>query len=588
MPKNTLFIIVLCTIFTLPCFVYSQSKQASFQKRWEIINSDTVTKAKKLLYLDSYIEKAHSEKNTLEEYRALKKKSFLLPFNQSVMLLHKMSPLVQNLKNDSLSGDFLNRSTTLYYKNRLFKEALDYAIQAEKFNEKINNQYNLNAARVDIGNIYYHTQRYEKAKEYFILAKNYYKLSDDYSHIQGYISSLYSLGKCYWKLEDLTALQKVINENEAMLPKLKPQNKIVETAYLNYIKAGNAFLNKDYGIAQSYFESALPEILKNEDITNEHIIYLYLGKIKWEQNKKTQAIEYFSKINNLFQESKFLNYELREAYNYLRSYYKETKQAELQLQATESLITLNQQFEKEQQYLTDILHYQLETKQLQEEKTTLQKQLNQNKQPYSIWLIVLASTWVLVGAFLFWRKRSKKETEISLPNVEKNEMNESIQEQQLVEEHLIDVRIETMYGDKSSQTEASQKKQRKKMLSATEQRLLEQFDIFEAQKRFKTPITLEELALQLGTNRTTLSNFLNTHKGGYSNYFSKLRVSEVIHDLKENQALRKKTLQELSVSYGFPNAKAFSSQFKSNVGISPLDYIKELDTLDTQNLGLEL
>lgn len=194
---------------------------------------------------------------------------------------------------------------------------------------------------------------------------------------------------------------------------------------------------------------------------------------------------------------------------------------------------------------------------------------------------------VAVGAFVFWRKRSKIEAEVSLQNVEKNETNESIEEQPLVEEHLIDVRIETVYGDKSSQTEASQKEQRKKILSATEQRLLEQFDIFEAQKRFKTPITLEELALQLGTNRTTLSNFLNTHKGGYSNYFSKLRVSEVIHDLKENQALRKKTLQELSVSYGFPNTKAFSSQFKSNVGISPLDFIKELDTLDTQNLGLE-
>lgn len=565
--------------------MYAQSKQTLYQKKWEIINTDSITKDKKLLYLDSYIEKARADRNSLEEYRALSKKASILPFDQAVMLLHKIIPLVQNLKNDSLTGDFLNSSTILYYKNRYFKEALDYAIQAEKFNEKINNQYNLNAARVDIGNIYYHTQRYQKAKEYFILAKNYYKNFNDYSHIQGYVSSLYSLSKCYWKLEELNALQNNIKENELIISKLNPQDQIIETAYLNYIKAGNAFLRKDYKTAQTLFENALTEIQKNEDITNEHVIYLYLGKIKWELNQKQQAIAYFSKIDSLFQENKFLNYELREAYNYLRTYYKETKQIELQLRTTESLIVLNEQFEKEQQHLTDALHYQLETKQLQAEKTVLQKQLNQNKQPYNIWLIVLIGTLVVVGAFVFWRKRSKIEAEVSLQNVEKNETNESIEEQQLVEEHLIDVRIETVYGGKSSQTEASQKEQRKKILSATEQRLLEQFDIFEAQKRFKTPITLEELALQLGTNRTTLSNFLNTHKGGYSNYFSKLRVSAVVNDLKSNKELRNKTLQELAFCYGFPNAKAFSSQFKTDVGVSPLDFIKQLDL---QKIELEI
>lgn len=571
--------------------MYAQLKQASYQKRWEIINADTITKEKKLLYLDSYIEKAHSEKNSLEEYRALKKKSHLLPFNQAVMLLHKMTPLMQNLKNDSITGDFLNRSTTLYYKNRLFKEALDYAIQAEKFNEKVNNQYNLNAARFDIGNIYYHTQRYEKAKEYFTKAREYYKSSDNYNHLRGYISSLYSLSKCYWKLEELNALQNNIKESEQLLHKLKPQDSNVEKAYLNYIKGGNVFLNKDYNTAETYFESALHEIIKNEDVTNEHVIYLYLGKIKWEQNQKQEAIVYFSKINSLFQESKFLNYELREAYNYLRTYYKETNQTKLQLQSTESLIALNQQFEKEQQYLTDALHYQLDTQQLESEKIALQKQLTEGTQPYSIWLKVLGGTaLLLIGVFFLWKKKRKtaiKETTIPLPNVKENETNKSIKEQQLVEEHLIDVRTETVYSDERLKAAANQKEKPNKMLSVTEQRLLAQLNVFETEKKFKQTITLEELALQLGTNRTTLSNFLNTHKGGYNNYFSKLRVTEVIHDLKENKELRKKTLQELCLCYGFPNAKAFSSQFKLDVGVSPLDFIRELDELDTQNLELE-
>lgn len=563
--------------------MYAQSKQTLYQKKWEIINTDSITKDKKLLYLDSYIEKARADRNSLEEYRALSKKASILPFDQAVMLLHKIIPLVQNLKNDSLTGDFLNSSTILYYKNRYFKEALDYAIQAEKFNEKINNQYNLNAARVDIGNIYYHTQRYQKAKEYFILAKNYYKNFNDYSHIQGYVSSLYSLSKCYWKLEELNALQNNIKENELIISKLNPQDQIIETAYLNYIKAGNAFLRKDYKTAQTLFENALTEIQKNEDITNEHVIYLYLGKIKWELNQKQQAIAYFSKIDSLFQENKFLNYELREAYNYLRTYYKETKQIELQLRTTESLITLNQQFEKEQRYLTDALHYQLDTKHLQAEKNNLEKEISSTKKPYRVAITAVGGVLILSFSFLWVIRKRRRKISFVLSNDDLETIDDFREDEKEDKQNtLLELTNDSLCGGNQEVEPATNK------LSVTEERLFDALTVFEAQKRFKIPVTLEELALQLGTNRTTLSNFLNTHKGGYSSYFSKLRVSEVINDLKENHDLRKKTLQELSVCYGFPNAKAFSSQFKSEVGISPLDFIKELDTLDTQNLGLEL
>lgn len=577
LPKKILFVIVLCTIFTLPSIIYAQSKFGTYDKLWLLIDSDTVAKEKKLFYLDSYIEKAHSEKNSYEEYRALEKKTYLLPFNQAVILLHKMNPLVQSLKNDSLQGRFYNRSTTLYYKNRHFKEALDYAIQAEKFNEKTNNHYNLNAARITIGNIYFHTQHYEKAKQYFLLAKNYYKTSHNYNHVQGYVSSLYSLGKCYWILNEPVALKNVINESEKMLPGLKPQDRIMEAAYINYIKGGGAFLQKDYTVAEGYFESALNEIQKNEDITNIHMIYLYLGKIRWEQNQKEKAITYFTKIDELFKDKKFLNYELREAYDYLRMYYKDSGQTELQLQATESLIALNQQFEKEQQYLTDVLHYQLETNQLQAEKIALQKQLkNNNKIPVVLWLVVFGSASIVAGAFFVRKLQNKKVPADFNPN-SKFSKNDTVVNVGVTEEDLTDKADLQNDTDKNKYTISDQKEQDNSItLTLTEKRLMREFKLFEAKKEFKKTITLEQLAAQFGTNRTTLSNFLNTHKGGYNNYLSKLRVAAVVADLKTSKSLRKKTLQEISFIYGFPNAKAFSSQFKTEMNNSPLDYIKQL------------
>src|SRR5690554_5896209 len=216
-----------------------------------------------------------------------------------------MDPLVVSLKNDSLKGDFFNRSVVLYYKNRMFREALDFAIQSEAFNEKNNYPYNLNAVRITIGNIYYHTRNYQKAVDYFILAKDYYKTSSNYNHQRSYIVALYSLGKTYWQLEDTVALTATLEESERLLSRLKPVHKTLETAYLDYIKGGQAFLQKDYPAAQHYFETALPVIKQNGDFTNEYVIYLYLGKIAWMQNQKQQAIVYFTKPDQLFQEKSF-------------------------------------------------------------------------------------------------------------------------------------------------------------------------------------------------------------------------------------------------------------------------------------------
>ena len=56
---------------------------------------------------------------------------------------------------------------------------------------------------------------------------------------------------------------------------------------------------------------------------------------------------------------------MREAYDYLITYYNATNQPQLQINATNSLMALNQQFEKEQQSITSILHQDLESKKLE-------------------------------------------------------------------------------------------------------------------------------------------------------------------------------------------------------------------------------
>lgn len=564
-------------IFLLPFCLFGQTTADSYKNLWEVIQNDAVSNEKKVQYLDIYYQKARTENNQLEQYRALEKKSFMVPFADATALLHQMHPLVQKMDNDSIKGRFLNRSTVFYYDNRDFKNALYYAIESEAFNEEIQNLYNLNSVRIDIGNIYHHTRHYSKAINYFTQVKKYYQTKKDYNYFRGYISSLYSLSKTYWQLKDINKLNATIQESEQAIKLLKPKDKQLETAYLEYVKGGMAFLQKDYATAQSFFNKALPAIQQNGDFTNEHVIYLYLGKILWQQEQKPEAIAYFIKIDGLFKEKEFLNYELREAYDYLIAYYNETNQPQLQLNATNSLMALNQQFEKEQQSITSILHQDLESK-----KITSQWQKLVSK--YNLWISILGGVLVLIAGYLFWKKSKNnkiqviKKTEVA--DKDEVEIEKSLETVAIIEN--AEPSIEAIENESvvENETELSETKQQGKstpVLSATDQRLLDGLNNFEQEKGFLEPVNLDDLAKQLNTTRSTLSPFLNEYKSGFSTYINSLRIQQAVTDLKTDKELRKKTIKELAVIYGDLHPKTFASLFKVITGETPVLFIENLD-----------
>ena len=581
-------------IFLLPFCSFGQATADSYKNLWEVIKNDTVSIEKKVHYLDTYYQKARTENNQLEQYRALEKKTFMVPFADAALLLHQMHPLVQKMDNDSIKGDFLNRSTVFYYKQRDFKNALYYAIESEAFNEEINNLYNLNSVRIDIGNIYHHTRHYNKAVKYFTQAKDYFQTKKEYNHQRSYIVTLYCLSKTSWQLEDIAQLAAAIKESEQSVLQLKPQHRQLETAYLEYVKGGLAFLQKDYSTSQSFFNKALPAIQQNGDFTNEHVIYLYLGKILWQQNQKAEAMAYFTKIDMLFHEKKFLNYELREAYDYLIAYYNETNQPQLQLNATNSLMALNQQFEKEQQSITSILHQDLENK-----KITSQWQKLVSK--YNLWISVLGGVLLIIAAFLFWKKSKKhklKENEQS-QIIEETEIT-TIKNKEITDNGVVEIEKSLEIVDAIENTEPSieaienksvvenetelretqQQEESTRVLSATDQRLLNGLNSFEQEKGYLEPVGLDDLAKKLNTTRSTLSPFLNEHKNGFSTYINSLRIQQAVTDLKADKELRKKTIKELAVIYGDLHAKTFTSFFKVITGETPALFIENLDKDD--------
>lgn len=565
--KKHLLLILLFTFLPISNLVFAQKTSESFEELWKKIEKYESSEIEKLNKLNQYISKAQKENNTLEQYRALAYKTFLVSYDEAIGLFDEITPIVNELQNDSIKGAFVNRKTLFYYKSREFQKALYYAIEGESISEKSNNLYNLYSVRIDIGNIYYHTMNYDKALHYFNLCKEYYKNQPTVNDKRAYVVSLYSLGKTYWRLGNTEQLDEIIKESEIAIHKLPSRFQEFETAYLNYLKAGNHFLKKDYDNSKIYFENSLSILRSNEDFTNEHIVYLYLGKIAWEQNQKAKAITYFQRIDELFRTKNFLNYELREAYEYLITYYKETGQPQKQLEATENLLLLNKQFEKEQLSVTHTLHTELDTKKWESSKEELQNQLAKNK----IWYLIFVVGFILLGIYSYWLRNERKKLRLKfeklLHNIEEEKVTTSLRQPgnaPINEDHSLEK--ETI--DRNS----------------TELKLLKLLQRFEDEKGYLSPLKLEDLAIHLGTNRTTLSTVLNDHKGGFLTYINSLRIHKLLTDLTIDSELRKKTISELSEMYGFVNEKTFTTHFKKQTGLTPSYFIKQLDLKD---LGMD-
>ncbi|PJR03015.1 AraC family transcriptional regulator [Avrilella dinanensis] len=558
--KKSYFFLLLLTIFPFAFCVSAQSTTDTYKKLWEVIVSDSTNKQKKLYFLEVYYRKAQLENNTLEEYRALEEKSFMVPFDNAVLLLDKMRPLVEKIPNDSLKGYFLNRAAVLYYSNRFYSKALDFAIESEKFNRDINSLYNLNSIRIDIGNIYYHTRDYDKAILYFTQAKDYFQSSSDYNYRRAYVVALYNLAKTYLQLGNTNLLSETIAESKQAIAYIKPKYQAVEMAYLNYLQGGLYFLQNNDEQAKQFLEQALPLIQQNNDFNTEHIIYLYLGKIAWRQNQKSEAVKYFNMIDELFHQKNFLNYELRETYEYLIAYYKETSNTKQQLHATESLIALNKQFEREQLSITKTMHREIDTKKLEAEREQLKSVLQNKQKSTNLWLGLLGLGLVGILWYAYEQYRAKKRLKNKF-----DELVKQINTKALVKENPPIVSNEP--GNNRPPI----------AVKATEARLLRELAQFENEKGYLKPVKLEELAQQWGTNRSTLSVLINTHKGSFNTYLNKLRIEQLMIDLKNQKELRRLSLTQLANQYGFANAKSLAIQFKAQTDLPPMYFIQQLE-----------
>ncbi len=93
-------------------------------------------------------------------------------------------------------------------------------------------------------------------------------------------------------------------------------------------------------------------------------------------------------------------------------------------------------------------------------------------------------------------------------------------------------------------------------------------------------ITLKSLALQVGTNSTYLSKYINDEKSeNFSVYINDLRINHVLKLLYSSEKIRTYTVSALAKEVGFSNPKSFSNHFKRITGLSVTYFIKNLENI---------
>ena len=97
---------------------------------------------------------------------------------------------------------------------------------------------------------------------------------------------------------------------------------------------------------------------------------------------------------------------------------------------------------------------------------------------------------------------------------------------------------------------------------------------FRIEHSYKNPnLTLTEIASQLNTNRSLISNVINQEfKMNFNDYVNSKRTEAVIEKLKEGEHL-KSTLLGIALECGFNSKTTFNRAFKKHTGLTPKQFI---------------
>jgi len=548
----------LCLLFLLNSFFgFGQEtndtlKNKSYIELLRIIGSKK-TKEQKNYYTDYLIRKAKNENNNrfiIAGYHTkaiIHDSQIILKYSDSIIkMTEQNSDETYPLEAYQIKGNY-------YYNRKNYKKALDNYLKVSFFAKKYKNDglifssnYNIGIIKRKIGEKSDALKLYKE--NFFYAKKNLEKLNN---------------------IEYLNAITAIANIfNDMNLPDsasyynklgLKESTKLNNLEYINHFSLNEGvslYYKKEYLKAIDTLEKYIPYFENTEGKDDLSIAYYYCGKSFLKISNTEKAINYFKKLDTVFQKNKSIYPVSRNAYEHLILYYKKKGDVHNQLNYVNQLIKVDSILHSEEIYLNKNIFKEYDIPKLKDEKNLLIEKIKEVTQKSKMIIILISIALVFTTAFLIvqYRKRKKYKE-----------------------------RFEAIFNNGLDNKIIIAKKE--KIPTKIKKDILEKLIDFEKKRKFlDKKVSLNSLSKEFQTNSKYLSKVINSSKDqSFSNYINNLKINDIIERLKTDNILRKYTIKAISSEAGFNNSESFSKAFYKAKGIKPSYFFKELYDFDKEN-----
>jgi len=512
-------------------------------ERIEALEDDSV---KQSLYLQSFLHKAKSEKNSKEIVNGYKNYIYYSPENLKLIYADSMICSAKKSKDNELIGSAYLSKGIEYYAQKKHNYALDNYLIANNFISKTKDKYLIYKVKYNIAHIKYYLGFYEEAISLFSECIDYFKEDN----ARAYLNSLHSLGLCYNRIGNY-GLCSETNENGIMEGRRLDNTEMED--YFIHSEGINQYFKNNYALSITKIKHSLPAIHKKKDFANEAVGYFYIGKSYWDLKKPQMAIPYFIKVDQIFNDKGYIRPDLRENYELLIKYYKSKNNLKSHLHYIGKLFKADSILIDKFKYLSGRIRKEYDTRELLIEKKKSENLLNKRKYNDFIFSGVIGLLFLSL-LFLAYRHIRNK-------NIYKQKFEELMKKSETAK---VEVKNTTNgIEDINPDTVAA---------------VLKQLEKFEKDKKFiEKDLTSIKLAVALDSNAKYLSKIIYHYRGKkFVEYINDLKIDYLISLLKKDKRIRNYTNKALAEEAGFSSTQRFANAFLSRTGMPTSYFMEEL------------
>jgi AraC-like DNA-binding protein len=278
--------------------------------------------------------------------------------------------------------------------------------------------------------------------------------------------------------------------------------------------------------------------------------------------KPERAKEHFEEVVKVFEETSYITPDLRESLEFLIKHFEQKSDWIQKLYYIERLLEVDSVLHINYRYLSEKIHKDYDTKDLERKRDEIINQLEREKKQAKILIIgivILIILLIVIWCRFLKNKRLYKQRFEELMNKNIAEPNYRKELKQSNENEL-DINPEV------------------------NQQLLLLLEKFEYNKKFlEKDLSLAKLAALFNSNTKYLSKvILYNRNKGFVEYINDLKIDYIITVLKEEKRFRNYTNAALAEEAGFSSTQRFVKAFVSRTGISPSYFVKELGKIQRE------